>query len=188
MIHGMPQVKRALRALMESDKVRSRVAKAMGEAALKQLNDGFRNSVDPYGAKWAPLARNRARNAKKGGVSKPLLDTGRLRRSFALRTTPEGFSLWTKTKYAPYHQYGTGGRKAASFRWQPTSRKGRFLSKAKAAKAKGKSVGVRGLSFAAGSGKIPPRMMVPTKDRGTGTWTEPMRAAAYKALSGFLKG
>ncbi|RYZ15739.1 MAG: hypothetical protein EOO70_06120 [Myxococcaceae bacterium] len=176
--------------ILRGPETRTRLSKVMGNAAHKQLMDGFREGRDPYGSPWAPLARNRARNRRKGGTSKPLLDTGRMRRSFTVNATPSGFTLWTKTKYARYHQYGTNGRRAASSRVQ-AHRYGRFISKREAGKKSRKGavhlmVGLRHLNFKAGGGKIPQRMMIPDSS-GLGTWAPPMREAATRFFSRIFK-
>lgn len=185
---GLKQLRRRLE-IMRGPQTRAGLAKAMGAAALKELQDGFRKSQDPYGNAWKPLARNRARNAKKGGSSKPLLDTGRLRRSFVVNPSSSGFTIWTKTKYAPFHQYGTGGRAKESVRLQPVSKRGRFVKRSKVGKMpkKAGATRVRALTFAAGSGKIPARMMVPSRSGGLGLWRAPMQGAANRFFLRILK-
>lgn len=155
------------------------LSRVMGETARSQLMKGFRNSLDPYGSLWAELKSRRG---------KPLLDTGRLRNSFVSNPTENGFTLWTQTKYAKFHQYGTGGRKRASTRFQAIGKKGRFTSRIKAGKRKRGSTSVRALNFKVGSGKIPARMMVPTESGGLGTWEAPLRSAAHRFLSKTLRG
>lgn len=177
----------ALRARLraaQSPDMMAGVARVVGEAARTQLALGFRQSVNPYGEPWAPLRR------RKG---KPLLDTGRLRNSFTYAATADGLRIGTNTKYAPYHQYGTGGRKTAGGRFQPVGPSGRFMSRKAAGVKRGKNVqylwhGVRRLNYSVGSGKIPPRMMLPTADRGLGTWRDPMRDAAMRFIARKLRG
>jgi phage gpG-like protein len=171
--------------ILRGPQTRARLAKVMGQTAHKLAMDGFRKSVDPYGEPWKPLAQDRARNGR--GTSKPLLDTGRLRKSFAVTSGPDGFNLWTKTKYAPFHQRGTGGRSRDQVRFQPVSKRGRFVSRSKVGKTakrprKGAATRVRTVQFSAGSGKIPPRMMVPSRERGLGTWKPHLQIAAHRFM------
>ena len=160
------------------------IARVVGETARTQLAMGFRQSVDPYGQPWAKLRR------RKG---KPLLDTGRLRNSFTYSASPSGLRIGTNVVYAPHHQYGTGGRKSASSRFQPVGPSGRFMSRRAAGVKRGKNVqylwhGFRRLNYAAGGGKIPARMMLPTADRGLGNWRDPMRDAATRFIARQLRG
>lgn len=67
----------------------------------------------------------------------------------------------TNTSYAKFHQDGTNGRREASSRNQPVNKRGKFQSKAKAAKRKAGAVGFRELKFEQGGGKIPARPFLP---------------------------
>lgn len=156
---------------------RERLARVVGEAARTELALGFRNSIDPYGTPWAPLKR------RKG---KPLLDTGRLRSSFTYHASASGLRVGSNVVYAKFHQYGTGGRKQAGGRSQAV-RGNRFVSNAAAGRQRRGAVSFRRLNYAAGSGKIPARLMLPTSDRGLGNWEAPMRAAAKRFVARSLK-
>lgn len=144
-------------------------------AAIVELQLGFRESRDPYGTPWAPL---------KVRAGKPLLDTARLRNSFTIRFTDTGFAIGTNVAYAPYHQYGTGGRKADATRFQAVGKGGRFKAHAK---AKGKFVGVRALNFKAGAGGIPARPMVPEGRLGP-IWGKAFEEAIARTLQDFFRG
>jgi phage gpG-like protein len=85
---------------------RAELAQVLAETAGKLVADGFRKSVDPYGVSWRPLKRKRWRD-KRGTKGKPLLDTGRLRASFATAPRPGGFRIDATASYAPRHQKGT---------------------------------------------------------------------------------
>jgi phage gpG-like protein len=90
----------------------------IGEAFKKELADEFKQSRDPYGNPWKPLARqrNRARDRKarerriKQGKplrgDKVLVDTGRMSRSVAVRGEPGAVRIILPTSYASFHQYG----------------------------------------------------------------------------------
>lgn len=155
------------------------LARVVGEAARTQLARGFRQSVDPYGAAWAGLKH------RKG---KPLLDSGRLRSSYTYTATSDGVRIGTNVVHAKFHQYGTDGRKTAGGRFQAVNARGRFRSHAKASKLKRGSVSVRRLNYAAGSGKIPARMMLPVKSRGLGTWKKPLHEAVQRFVARKLRG
>jgi phage gpG-like protein len=85
---------------------RAELAQVLAETAGKLVADGFRRGLDPYGKPWAPLKRKRTRD-KRGTRGRPLLDTWRLRASFAAVPRPGGFSIEATAVYAPHHQYGT---------------------------------------------------------------------------------
>jgi len=155
----------------------------LGAEALSLLKLGFRSSVDPYGATWAPLSH------RKG---KPLLDTGRLRNSFSSQASADGFRIGTNVVYAPHHQYGTNGRKSAGGFSMPTDERGRFMKRKAAGVKRGKKVQVlwhsfKRMNFSAGSGKVPARMMLPIASRGLGTWRDPLHEAATRFLSRLLR-
>lgn len=81
------------------DKLRASLA----YAAEQEIIQGFDRSADPYGNRWAPLKAEKGRRA--GG--QPLVDSGKLRASYAARQTGTGFEVHSRTSYAGYHQYGT---------------------------------------------------------------------------------
>lgn len=174
---GLVELQKRMRAL-GNEKTRLSFARLMGAEAVTLVQLGFRNGVDPYGVTWAPLKH---RNGK------PLLDTGRLRSSFSAQPTAKGFELGTNVTYAKFHQYGTGGRKKASSRTQATGRNGRFMSKAKAGRQRGGSVGFRFLNFAAGGGAIPARVMVPTAGNLGPIWSKAFEETATRFFSRLMK-
>lgn len=106
-------------ASLQTAAFRENLSTLCGAAALKLVADGFRGSHAPDGTPWEPL------KSRKG---KPLLDTGRLRSSFAVESTPGGFRIGTAVGYAGYHQYGTRARAVAS-RAARKSARGRFVGK-----------------------------------------------------------
>jgi phage gpG-like protein len=84
---------------------RAKLAQLCAASALKLVADEFRGSHAPDGTPWEKLASRRG---------KPLMDTGRLRASFAAEPSSDGFRIWTATAYAGYHQFGTRPRHVAS--------------------------------------------------------------------------
>jgi phage virion morphogenesis protein len=75
-------------------------ADIVADAALR-----FRDSRDPYGVPWKPLAASTIRRRRKGS-SKPLLDTGRLRNSVSYRLIGNGVEVGSNVEYAAIHQFG----------------------------------------------------------------------------------
>lgn len=171
------------------------LARALGAEALAMLKHGFADGRDPYGNKWAPTHVVEAKGfsmrsiGSKASMHKPLIDTGRLRNSFSARPAGDGFEIGTNVMYAEFHQYGTDGRKKALSRRFLQNARGRFISAAKAAKAK-KVVKFGTVTFKAGTGKIPARMFLPVADRGLGTWGEFLEKAAvryFRSLSFIMR-
>lgn len=132
---------------------------AIGQALVTRIVLGFDASAGPYG-KWKPLAHRRPRGQRQ--TDKPLIDTSRLRNSITHEFDGNGVRIGTNVEYAPFHQFGTQGLTQPRSRVQPTTRKGKFITKAKAGKRKS-TVDVRFLKFGIGSGKIPARPFLPDK-------------------------
>lgn len=150
----IPVLRRRL-AQVDSPAFRATLAQLCAAAAGKFINDGFRRSVDPYGDPWQPLV------SRKG---KPLLDTGRLRASFAATPIPGGFRIDATASYAKYQQFGTDPHDRRA-RIQPIDRRGKFISRSKASRQKRGAIAIRRLSAYRHRG-IPARPMVPTPDLG----------------------
>ena len=84
-----------------------RIVKNLQEEAIALVTEGFKAETDPYGSRWAPLAR-----ARRRGGSIVLTNTARLRRSFTrLPATADGFRIGSNVGYGAHHQFGT--------RWLP---------------------------------------------------------------------
>jgi hypothetical protein len=88
------------------------VAEGLQGTVLKLLADQFRKEVDPYGKPWAPLKRERPRNAKarkKGrrGAQKILQNTGLLRASGSTAVIGGRISVRFPVSYATFPQSGT---------------------------------------------------------------------------------
>jgi phage gpG-like protein len=145
-----------------------RVNESLRAEAQKLVSNGFRKSVDPYGNAWAPLKHRRGQ---------PLLDTGRLRASFAARVLPDGIVVGTNVEYAAVHQTGATikahERQAQSlFRSEKSNR---FISPAKAFTKKTGAVrkGITALTVlprTQSAYMIPQRAMVPIAGAGLGNW------------------
>lgn len=139
---------------------RAESAMVMGAAGMKQLMDSFRQGRDPYGQPWAPL------KLRKG---KPLLDTGRLRASAALRPRPAGFEIVMTADYAGTHQTGKTIRpvKARLLSWTVRGNKKRFFAR---------------------QVTIPRRQMLPTRERLGPYWTRALSDAWRKKAAQLFTG
>ena len=86
----------------------------------KKTQERFAKQISPWGGAWKPSARvlgGRERRAAKlaagkkvtGGVGRTLVDTGRLRQSFAINAQRGNvfFGQRSNVKYFTYHQWGT---------------------------------------------------------------------------------
>jgi len=157
----IPELSRRVSAL-RSPSFRSELSQVLAAAAGKLINDGFRDSVDPYGRPWAPL------KYRKG---QPLLKTGRGRASFTSRPLANGFRIDATARYMIFHQKGTKPHQRAA-RAAATNARGRFISRQAAGRAK-RSVRVSFIPAHAAGG-IPQRQMVPMAETGglPATWVQ----------------
>lgn len=64
----------------------------------------FQNSVGPDGEAWEPVKEGSRKNRR--GRARPLLDTGRLRRSLAISATAAEVHVGSNLIYARIHQLG----------------------------------------------------------------------------------
>lgn len=76
---------------------RQELAQVLGAAAMKQTQDGFVQSRDPYGRPWAALKVRRGR---------PLRDTGAMAASVNFQVKGGGFRLSIPKIQAGVHQRG----------------------------------------------------------------------------------
>ncbi len=75
----------------------SELTHSLGLTALRLLTEGFENESDPYGRPWKkPIARQ----------GQTLSDTGQLRNSWRVASTPTIVRLKNATVYAAIHQFG----------------------------------------------------------------------------------
>lgn len=72
---------------------------------VKEAQLNFRNSQGPNAEKWKPLSTLTISMRRKGS-SKPLVDTGTLRRSIRGIATGTQAIVGTNLKYAAIHQFG----------------------------------------------------------------------------------
>lgn len=71
------------------------------------VDDRFRSSTDPTGARWQPLAEA-TKKKRRQGSGKILVDTGVLRNSVNARPGPRSVRFGTNVPYAATHQFGSG--------------------------------------------------------------------------------
>lgn len=154
-----------------SGELREGVVRAVAEEAEKQLDDGFRESRDPYGARWAPLTSR---------TGKPLLDTGAHLRNSLLhpRITPQGFVIATPFIGAAVHQYGATIR----------AKKGKALAfRAGGARPRGHGRGQTGGFVLRKKVVVPRRQYMPENDVGP-IWGSAFDESASTAVTQALGG
>jgi phage gpG-like protein len=152
------------------DGLKRKMLAAAAQAALTQIQLGFRTSTAPDGSPWAPL---------KVRSGMPLRDTGRLANSFSARATESGIEVGTNVedKIVVTHQEG---RTIVPV----TAKRLRF-------KVPG-AIGARGRrgpsSFAfAKKVTIPARPMVPSDGELPPKWRDACDAAADQAVRNYFK-
>lgn len=147
---------------------RMSVIRAVSEAAMKQIDDEFRQGRDPYGKRWAPLTSRQGQ---------PLLDTGaHLRNSLAPKLSPGGFSITTAFIGAPVHQYGATikAKRAKALRFKAGGPRPRGYAKNNQAKA-----------VFAQKVVIPQRQYMPEKSIGA-IWGPALEASADDSLRSLM--
>jgi phage virion morphogenesis protein len=82
------------------------ILRVVAEDLKTLIDDSFDQSRSPSGVGFAPL-KSATVKRRRGGSSKPLVDTGTLRNSVSVRTTPKSVMFGTNTPYAGFHQMGT---------------------------------------------------------------------------------
>lgn len=152
-----------------------RVSRGLQAESLKLVSDGFRKSEDPYGTPWAAL------KSRKG---QPLLDTGRLRGSYAPgQANAQGFTIRSNVEYAAAQQYGHtyAARSDAKERtlWQ-NPKNGRIVGK----NTKLKLVVEHKFRATHGQRVLPARPMVPNSQGLPQTWRDAFERVARKAMKG----
>lgn len=90
---GLKRIEDKLRGAADTKRA---VLDALEEEAINQVNEGFADERDPYGAPWKQTLR--------GG--KILRDTGGLRGSLHRSRNSNSFTIGFAKMYAAVHQYG----------------------------------------------------------------------------------
>ena len=73
---------------------------------IQRIQNRLDRSVDVNNRPFQPLTASRVR--QKGGNSKPLIDTGFLRKSFVSNSSERGISITSSADYADIHNEGIG--------------------------------------------------------------------------------
>lgn len=152
------------------DGLKHHMLSAAAQAALTQVQMGFRTSTAPDGTPWPPL---------KVRVGKPLRDTGRLGNSFSARATATGIEVGTNVddKIVVTHQEGRTIRpvNAKRLRFQVPGAIGKRGRRGPGTWAFAKEV------------TVPARPMVPTNGELPPKWMDACNAAADRAKRNYFK-
>jgi phage virion morphogenesis protein len=103
----------------------SPVTKPAAERLRSIITLSFSQSKSPLGEPWRPLAESTVARRRMGS-SKPLIDTGLLRKSVATRGEKQGVVFGVSGsagEYAQFHQFGT--RKIPRRAFMPTDASGK---------------------------------------------------------------
>ena len=174
-IKGIGQLRDLRQKLQEAQSpgpggLKHRMLAAASQAALAQVQLGFRTSTAPDGTPWAPL---------KVRAGKPLRDTGRLANSFSARPSGSGFVVGSNVddRILVTHQEGRTIRPVNAKRL-------RFPIPG--------AIGKRGrrgpVSYAfAKQVTVPARPMVPSNGELPPKWREACDRAADRAMQNFFR-
>ena len=111
-VSALKVTKRRFEKMQERAKVPKTAMDLIGAKAFKDVINSFSLQQDEEGRPWKSLKRKR----KRGG-SRILQDTGRLRSSIRWAASKEEARVFTKVKYAKFHEYGTKNLPIRSFMW-----------------------------------------------------------------------
>ncbi len=95
-----------LRAMEQRMANMSPILRVIGADLVELIDSNFDKSTAPDGTLWAPLKAPR-RHQRDTGPPKPLIDTGRLRRSITYQAGRRHVDVGTNVVYAGTHQWGT---------------------------------------------------------------------------------
>ena len=117
-------VKRRFEKMQDRAKALKKAMDVIGAKAWKDVLNSFTLEQNEDGEKWEPLARPR----KRGG-SKLLRDTGRLRSSIRWAANNTEARIFTKVKYAKYHDSDKPRKKLPrrQFMWVDPKLRVKFL-------------------------------------------------------------
>lgn len=107
-VQGLAVVKKRFKQMQERSKMPKHAMDLIGAKAWKDVLNSFTVEQDEDGKKWKSL------KYRKG---QPLRDTGRLRNSIRWAANKDEARIFTKVKYAKYHEYGTKNIPQRSFMW-----------------------------------------------------------------------
>lgn len=135
--------------------------KSIGEMMLRSTDQRFRDQVDQEGAPWLPIsAAWRDEKQRRGHIQKILQMRGRLRGSVTYKASNDRVAVGSNVIYAAIHQLGgdiNQPERTQVLAFQgPATKPGRFISRAKAGKAK-KAVTIRIATIKARTISMPAR-------------------------------
>lgn len=91
---------------------RPRIYREIGQSLFVSIRQGFEAEHSPEGEAWEALKPATVRQRK--GDAHPILQRkGRLKKSIALKATPDSVIVGTNLVYAPVHQFGATISRAA---------------------------------------------------------------------------
>jgi len=106
-------------AIKSIDMLRDRIKKQMprnlddiGRYMIGSIDKNFKAGGQP--TRWAPLKASTIAR-RRGGSSRPLMDTGTLKNSIGWRVTGNAVSIAPSVAYGKYHQTGTRNMVARPF-------------------------------------------------------------------------
>jgi phage virion morphogenesis protein len=105
-ITGLEEVTGNLDALAARLDDMSPVMRVIAEDIKTLIDDSFDKSRSPDGQAFAPLKPATVKK-RRGGSSKPLVDTARLRNSIVVTGSKKSVKFGTNVPYAGFHQLGT---------------------------------------------------------------------------------
>jgi phage gpG-like protein len=153
------------RKVQKAPEVLGTVNEQLAEEAIELVRDGFEQSSDPYGKRWAPL---------KLRAGRPLEDSGGLKagwhRRFANRS---GFGIANAKEYAAIHQGGSGIH---------GPKKRRIVAK------RAKALKLPGPIFRKSVAGTVPRKMVPEPGRLPSRWRERFVDTSQEVLTELFRG
>jgi phage virion morphogenesis protein len=120
-------VNRRFEQMKERAKYPKTAMDVIGAKAWKDVLNSFNVETDEDGSPWKPLKKERSGKRHKGG-SKLLRDTGQLRTSIRWAANNEEARVFTKKKYAKFHEYGTKYIPIRSFMWINSKLRVKFLT------------------------------------------------------------
>jgi phage gpG-like protein len=124
-------VKRRFEDMKERAKVPRFAMDVIGAKAFKDVINSFSIEQNEDGGKWERWKKGSARVSErptKRGGSKMLQDTGKLRNSIRWAANNTEARVFTKTKYAKFHEYGTKYLPIRSFMWVNAKLRVKFLT------------------------------------------------------------
>jgi phage gpG-like protein len=138
---------------------REPMAQRLGAAAIAEVRREFDEGRDPYGVAWKPPVLRQG---------EPLRDTGRLNNSFVARSTADGFSVASNVRYLAVHQDGA------------------TIEPVNAPKLKFRTRGRGGRWYTLDRAVIPRRQIIPTQERGLGSWGDALNREADRGMRDYL--